>query len=300
MVVYNILTIGLNLFMIVKAHKKNYDMKTLLIASMGVGNILQSSTGYTLQIFIAEKVFHKQSNWMLCEATSAIICFFSFSMINHITALTVERLLRFLNPNLSNKISEKKHIIIIMIYAVSTFWAAAPLVGWTEYAKFIALPNCQVKKSDGFSKFYMGSVVILEFLTPVAIMVVSWGQLRSHFKTSIRTIMKYQLSIVLARKAQVKKFDKMTIQMAALFFITWFPYAMSMILYSALDIKPSFTILLTVALIAKACALINPLIYAYYYCSKYFTFQQIFENNLVLKNWFQANKQQREQEKQKT
>ncbi|XP_066916729.1 melanopsin-B-like [Clytia hemisphaerica] len=244
-------------------------LKSAILLSMAVTDLLQCLIGYILQMVINEIV----QNDNLCITAAFCFGLCGVASINHFLVLFIERTIRITGSGpLISKLDDKKYHILAVIWAYSLFWTAAPIFGWGSYqSKIILVPNCPVRVPflSLSQELHLYGIIILVF----GVAVLSIGGLflytQSVLSRNLNSITKKseypQPHLVAPRRRQIRRFDQMTLGMSAVFFFAWIPFACIAFYYLIVKKTPHELLVLVAPVMAKSCVLINPLVYAYYY-----------------------------------
>ena len=116
-----------NGLMIYHCFRQFKTLKSAILFSMAVTDLLQCLVGYVLQMVINELV----QNDSLCITAAFSFGLCGVASINHFLVLFIERTIRITGSRpLVSKLDDKKYLIIAVIWAYSLFWTIAPIFGW--------------------------------------------------------------------------------------------------------------------------------------------------------------------------
>ncbi|KAK2588365.1 hypothetical protein KPH14_004379 [Odynerus spinipes] len=180
-----------------------------------------------------------------------------FASIGNLTVMAVERWLLVTRPMKALSIRHAIFLaIVVWIYALSL--SLPPILGWGSYGPEAGNVSCSVSwevhdtatKSDS----YIGFLFTLGLVLPVVVIVASYFAI----VTTTRRVKRRAGS----RGNREAKVTRMVALMISAFLIAWLPYAALALAAQYFDAKPSPSVAVLPALLAKSSICYNPIIYA--------------------------------------
>lgn len=180
-----------------------------------------------------------------------------FASIGNLTVMAVERWLLVARPMQALSI---RHAVIlasfVWIYALCL--SLPPLFGWGSYGPEAGNVSCSVswEVHDPVTKSeaYIGFLFVLGLIVPVFTIVSSYVAI-------ILTLKKVRKRAGASGRREAK-ITKMVALMITAFLLAWSPYAALAIAAQYFNAKPSATVAVLPALLAKSSICYNPIIYA--------------------------------------
>ncbi|XP_033336396.1 rhodopsin [Megalopta genalis] len=186
-------------------------------------------------------------------------CFMStlgFASIGNLTVMAVERWLLVVKP--TKVLSIRTAIILgflVWIYALCL--SLPPLVGWGSYGPEAGNVSCsvswEVHDEVTRSGSYIGYIFTVGLVIPVIIISASYLAIIA----KLRKVRKRAG----ARGRREAKITKMIALMIIAFLVAWLPYATLALAAQYFDVKPSASLAVLPALLAKSSICYNPIIY---------------------------------------
>ncbi|KAF7405478.1 hypothetical protein HZH66_004384 [Vespula vulgaris] len=180
-----------------------------------------------------------------------------FASIGNLTVMAVERWLLITRPMKALSIRHAMFLAFaVWMYALSL--SLPPLFGWGSYGPEAGNVSCSVSweihDSATNSDSYIGFLFALGLVLPVIIIVTSYFAIVT---TTIRVKKKAG-----ARGRREAKVTRMVALMISAFLIAWSPYAALALAAQYFNAKPSPSVAVLPALLAKSSICYNPIIYA--------------------------------------
>ncbi|XP_043519454.1 pinopsin-like [Frieseomelitta varia] len=180
-----------------------------------------------------------------------------FASIGNLTVMAVERWLLVVRPMKALSIRHAKILgFFVWIYALCL--SLPPLFGWGSYSPEAGNVSCSVswEVHDPVTKSesYIGFLFILGLLVPVLVISGSYAAI-------ILTLRRVRKRAGASGRREAK-ITKMVALMITAFLIAWSPYAALAIAAQYFDVKPSASVAVLPALLAKSSICYNPIIYA--------------------------------------
>ncbi|XP_006618813.1 rhodopsin-like isoform X1 [Apis dorsata] len=180
-----------------------------------------------------------------------------FASIGNLTVMAVERWLLVARPMQALSI---RHAVIlasfVWIYALCL--SLPPLFGWGSYGPEAGNVSCSVswELHDPVTKSetYIGFLFVFGLIVPVLTIVSSYVAI-------ILTLKKVRKRAGASGRRETK-ITKMVALMITAFLLAWSPYAALAIAAQYFNAKPSATVAMLPALLAKSSICYNPIIYA--------------------------------------
>ncbi|NP_001035057.1 pteropsin [Apis mellifera] len=180
-----------------------------------------------------------------------------FASIGNLTVMAVERWLLVARPMQALSI---RHAVIlasfVWIYALSL--SLPPLFGWGSYGPEAGNVSCsvswEVHDPVTNSDTYIGFLFVLGLIVPVFTIVSSYAAI-------VLTLKKVRKRAGASGRREAK-ITKMVALMITAFLLAWSPYAALAIAAQYFNAKPSATVAVLPALLAKSSICYNPIIYA--------------------------------------
>ena len=267
LIVYISVGSSTNLVLLYHCLHQKRDLKMTILLSMAIADLIQSVFGYTLQLVIIEV----KSNDLLCSSAAFHMTLLGLVSILHFVMLFVERTIRITsNRSQSQPYDDKRYLIMVGVWLYAFFWALAPLLGWGTYLSEVAIVySCQVRvlQLGFFDKLYFYGLITFVFGMSVLAIVVLFLLTKIKMKKNLTKLIItcVQPELVDKRRCQMHRFDRMTLTMTLIFFVSWTPFACSALYHLITGQKWSELVTLGAPLMAKSCVLFNPFVYAYYY-----------------------------------
>ncbi|KAK9309132.1 hypothetical protein QLX08_001091 [Tetragonisca angustula] len=180
-----------------------------------------------------------------------------FASIGNLTVMAVERWLLVVRPMKALSIRHAKILgFFVWIYALCL--SLPPLFGWGSYSPEAGNVSCSVswEVHDPVTKSesYIGFLFILGLLVPVLVISGSYAAI-------ILTLRRARKRAGASGRREAK-ITKMVALMITAFLLAWSPYAALAIAAQYFDVKPSASVAVLPALLAKSSICYNPIIYA--------------------------------------
>ncbi|XP_076172561.1 pinopsin isoform X3 [Ptiloglossa arizonensis] len=180
-----------------------------------------------------------------------------FASIGNLTVMAVERWLLVARP--MKTLSIRKTLLLgsfVWVYALCL--SVPPFLGWGSYGPEAGNVSCSVSwevhdpatRSDS----YIGFLFAFGLVIPVSVISISYASIL----LTLRKVRKRAGS----RGRLEAKITKMVALMIAAFLLAWSPYAALAIAAQYFDAKPSASVAVLPALLAKSSICYNPIIYA--------------------------------------
>ncbi|KAK1133278.1 hypothetical protein K0M31_011094 [Melipona bicolor] len=180
-----------------------------------------------------------------------------FASIGNLTVMAVERWLLVVRPMKALSIRHAKILgFFVWIYALCL--SLPPLFGWGSYSPEAGNVSCSVswEVHDPVTKSesYIGFLFILGLIIPVLVISSSYAAI-------ILTLRRVRKRAGASGRREAK-ITKMVALMITAFLLAWSPYAALAIAAQYFDVKPSASVAVLPALLAKSSICYNPIIYA--------------------------------------
>ncbi|CAK9807078.1 RHO [Anthophora plagiata] len=180
-----------------------------------------------------------------------------FASIGNLTVMAVERWLLVARPMKALSIRHAMILgFVVWIYALCL--SLPPLIGWGSYGPEAGNVSCSVswEVHDPVTKSesYIGFLFIFGLVVPV--LVIS-----SSYVAIILTLKKVRKRAGASGRREAK-ITKMVALMITAFLLAWSPYAALALAAQYFDAKPSASVAVLPALLAKSSICYNPIIYA--------------------------------------
>ncbi|XP_076395609.1 green-sensitive opsin isoform X2 [Megachile rotundata] len=180
-----------------------------------------------------------------------------FASIGNLTVMAVERWLLVAKP--MNALSIRHAVILgffVWVYALCL--SVPPLFGWGSYGPEAGNVSCSVSweihdpvtKSDS----YIGFIFTFGLVIPVLVITTSYVAI-------VLTLRKVRKRAGASGRREAK-ITKMVALMITAFLLAWSPYAALALAAQYFDAKPSASVAVLPALLAKSSICYNPIIYA--------------------------------------
>ncbi|XP_060813445.1 green-sensitive opsin-like isoform X1 [Bombus pascuorum] len=195
--------------------------------------------------------------YKMCLCYAWFMSTLGFASIGNLTVMAVERWLLVARPMKALSIRYAITLgIFVWIYALCL--SLPPLFGWGSYGPEAGNVSCSVSwevhdpltKSDS----YIGFIFVFGLIIPV--LVIS-----SSYVAIIVTLRKVRKRAGASGRREAK-ITKMVALMITAFLLAWSPYAALAIAAQYFDAKPSASVAVLPALLAKSSICYNPIIYA--------------------------------------
>ncbi len=268
-----VLSVPLNIGVVIhciSSRSRVTNARLVLVASMAISDILQSTIGYVFQyiVIISDKI-----PYSFCRVSSFSVTFLALVSMHHITALAVDCYLFICKPMLANKNPTLPKKLKILFTVTAWFyplvWAVVPLIGWQGYSA-VRGGNCIFEWSpeQHYRRVYIICLFIFCFLIPLLVIITCFTLI----KISLYRMRQYTTERLGSKSNAVrndrkteKKYMNMGIIIAAVYLVVWAPYAIVSILTMA-----GYTIVREVngkmvediaSVLAKSSTIFNPFIY---------------------------------------
>ncbi|XP_046815812.1 parapinopsin-like isoform X2 [Vespa crabro] len=234
-------------FIIVKDAQSLWTPVNVILFNMVVGDFIVAALGNPLAMISAIN-----GGWYAWFMSTL-----GFASIGNLTVMAVERWLLITRPMKALSIRHAMFLAFaVWIYALSL--SLPPLFGWGSYGPEAGNVSCsvswEVHDSATNSDSYIGFLFILGLVLPVVVIVTSYFAIVT---TTIRVKKKAG-----ARGRREAKVTKMVALMISTFLIAWSPYAALALAAQYFNVKPSPSVAVLPALLAKSSICYNPIIYA--------------------------------------
>ncbi|XP_046815811.1 pinopsin-like isoform X1 [Vespa crabro] len=243
-------------FIIVKDAQSLWTPVNVILFNMVVGDFIVAALGNPLAMISAIN-----GGWYwdynMCLWYAWFMSTLGFASIGNLTVMAVERWLLITRPMKALSIRHAMFLAFaVWIYALSL--SLPPLFGWGSYGPEAGNVSCsvswEVHDSATNSDSYIGFLFILGLVLPVVVIVTSYFAIVT---TTIRVKKKAG-----ARGRREAKVTKMVALMISTFLIAWSPYAALALAAQYFNVKPSPSVAVLPALLAKSSICYNPIIYA--------------------------------------
>ncbi|CAL7939521.1 unnamed protein product [Xylocopa violacea] len=180
-----------------------------------------------------------------------------FASIGNLTVMAVERWLLVAKPMKAMSI---RHAVILgfLVWIYALCLSLPPLFGWGSYGPEAANVSCsvswEVHDPNTKSESYIGFLFILGLVVPVLVIVSSYTAI-------LRTLRRVSKRAGASGRRETK-ITKMVALMITAFLLAWSPYAALALAAQYFDVKPSASLAVLPALLAKSSICYNPIIYA--------------------------------------
>ncbi len=244
--------------------------RLVLIASMGVSDILQASIGYLFQ-YLA--IVTTQMSHFLCKVSSFSITFLALVSMNHITALAIDCYLHICQPWLKDRYPTlpKKLLVLFLVasWLYSFAWSVVPLIGWRGYTA-IKSGNCMFRWSpeQNNRRVYIICLFVFCFLIPVLLIITCFTLIQITLY-KMRKYAAQQLgsrsNAVQDNKKSERKHLTLSLVITAVYLVVWAPYAVISIAelagYDILKASHGKMAQDIASILAKSSTIFNPFIY---------------------------------------
>ncbi|XP_047345879.1 pinopsin-like [Vespa velutina] len=243
-------------FIIIKDAQSLWTPVNVILFNMVVGDFIVAALGNPLAMISAIN-----GGWYwdynMCLWYAWFMSTLGFASIGNLTVMAVERWLLITRPMKALSIRHAMFLAFaVWIYALSL--SLPPLFGWGSYGPEAGNVSCsvswEVHDSATNSDSYIGFLFILGLVLPVIVIVTSYFAI---VITTIRVKKKTG-----ARGRREAKVTKMVALMISTFLIAWSPYAALALAAQYFNVKPSPSVAVLPALLAKSSICYNPIIYA--------------------------------------
>lgn len=264
-----VLSILLNLLVVVVlltkcSHVNHLDM---LMVSLAISDILQSVTGYPVEIYslINTTIIDQLS----CKVAGFSITFLALVSISHLAGISIERAILLTFPWKAREWFANRWVslyIIIPSWLYGFLWALFPLLGWSSYKReFNANHRCSIdlETPSNNSRTYAICLMCFCFLIPIVCIAVSSGfTLRElkRMRTQVGVLGINENQVVLRRKREVKH-TVMALVLISTFIVAWSPYSACVFALTTKG-KVEESLLTFSAIFAKTSTLYNPIVYS--------------------------------------
>ncbi|KAF7410486.1 hypothetical protein HZH68_004867 [Vespula germanica] len=243
-------------FIIVKDAQSLWTPVNVILFNMVVGDFMVAALGNPLAMISAIN-----GGWYwgynMCLWYAWFMSTLGFASIGNLTVMAVERWLLITRPMKALSIRHAMFLAFaVWMYALSL--SLPPLFGWGSYGPEAGNVSCsvswEVHDSATNSDSYIGFLFALGLVLPVVIIVTSYFAIVT---TTIRVKKKAG-----ARGRREAKVTRMVALMISAFLIAWSPYAALALAAQYFNAKPSPSVAVLPALLAKSSICYNPIIYA--------------------------------------
>ncbi|XP_043665375.1 rhodopsin-like [Vespula pensylvanica] len=243
-------------FIIVKDAQSLWTPVNVILFNMVVGDFMVAALGNPLAMISAIT-----GGWYwgynMCLWYAWFMSTLGFASIGNLTVMAVERWLLITRPMKALSIRHAMFLAFaVWMYALSL--SLPPLFGWGSYGPEAGNVSCsvswEVHDSATNSDSYIGFLFALGLVLPVVIIVTSYFAIVT---TTIRVKKKAG-----ARGRREAKVTRMVALMISAFLIAWSPYAALALAAQYFNAKPSPSVAVLPALLAKSSICYNPIIYA--------------------------------------
>ncbi|KAL2739246.1 pinopsin-like isoform X1 [Vespula maculifrons] len=240
-------------FIIVKDAQSLWTPVNVILFNMVVGDFMVAALGNPLAMISAITGGWYWGYNMYAWFMSTL----GFASIGNLTVMAVERWLLITRPMKALSIRHAMFLAFaVWMYALSL--SLPPLFGWGSYGPEAGNVSCSVSweihDSATNSDSYIGFLFALGLVLPVIIIVTSYFAIVT---TTIRVKKKAG-----ARGRREAKVTRMVALMISAFLIAWSPYAALALAAQYFNAKPSPSVAVLPALLAKSSICYNPIIYA--------------------------------------
>ncbi|XP_014598495.1 PREDICTED: pinopsin-like [Polistes canadensis] len=241
---------------IVKDAQSLWTPVNVILFNLVVGDFLVAALGNPLAMTSAIT-----SGWYwgydMCLWYAWFMSTLGFASIGNLTVMAVERWLLITRPMKALSIRHAVFLAFaVWVYALSL--SLPPLFGWGSYGPEAGNVSCsvswEVHDSATNSDSYIAFLFTLGLVLPVVIIVTSYFAILT---TTIKVERKAG-----ARGRREAKVTRMVALMISAFLIAWSPYAALALAAQYFNAKPSPSVAVLPALLAKSSICYNPIIYA--------------------------------------
>lgn len=209
-----------------------------------------------------------------CKFYGFIGGLFGLMSINTLTAISFDRYLNIANPLLAakNMTRRKAFKMIVVVWAWSLLWSVPPIFGWGAYVPEGFQTSCTFDylSTEHHTRSYIFGLYIGGFVVPLVIIVVCYvlivKAIRKHVKEMDKVV--HSLNVDLQHKQEKAsteiKVAKIAMKIITLYILSWSPYATVALIG---QFGPAEWVSPVVSeipvMFAKACAMHNPIVYAF-------------------------------------
>ncbi|XP_035729999.1 rhodopsin-like isoform X2 [Vespa mandarinia] len=258
-------------FIIVKDAQSLWTPVNVILFNMVVGDFIVAALGNPLAMISAIN-----GGWYAWFMSTL-----GFASIGNLTVMAVERWLLITRPMKALSIRHAMFLAFaVWIYALSL--SLPPLFGWGSYGPEAGNVSCsvswEVHDSATNSDSYIGFLFILGLVLPVVVIVTSYFAIvittirvkrKAGKKDYTRDLSAFIFRFFFffrtcagTRGRREAKVTKMVALMISTFLIAWSPYAALALAAQYFNVKPSPSVAVLPALLAKSSICYNPIIYA--------------------------------------
>lgn len=269
-----ILSISLNVLLLVTLLKqrKIKQTKNIILINLSISSLLQGVIAYPIELYTI--VIDESIESLHCISSAVLVFGLSLVAIWSLTLLSIERLLSVKYPFLKERllIHNKKwfYLAVIFTWVISAFWSLIPLLGWSSYTLELQTAhrcNIDLKSNSINNTSYTYMLLFTCYVTPVAIMVYCFYQVKNEFKEMLQKArrtsgLKSRLSIAIDKTEKTQ--TKLVFLMIIAFLLAWTPYAIIVFILQFFKHLPNLLYNIS-ALLAKTSTFYNALIYGFVY-----------------------------------
>ena len=240
------------------------DLVQLLIVSISICDIIQSLLGFIPECIAIYKEWVISEEDIICVISSSIVFSCAIVVINHLSCLSVIRMLAVRSPIKYRVLVPDKKFktsIIIYCYIYGIIWPCLPFAGWSKYSVDLDKRRCsldwQLEAPNSLS--YILSVVIFCYVFPVFIAFISTYLAISKLFARKKSEIRKGASLTSRNRIQVIEsgYTRLILTMNFLFILSWMPYAISSLI-TLFGVLPPKTVMTVSAMCAKLSSVLNP------------------------------------------
>lgn len=275
-IIFIIVTSAIPNILIIVALSRNYHQRKyrdyVLLSACSCDLIRMLISGSLIANGLLKHRF--ESSYEICVLEACSIRFFEFSSICHIIVLALDRYLCSMKQKYALELYLRKSYVplsLCSIYLYAFAWALLPVLGLGKYGLQGGNVKCGlISSEDGYSKIYMGLVLLLMYLFPTAfatfvaakiIKRVKSNKISCTSKTSRVTAISGEFAFVTEDKEQ----SFLVLATTITFVITWLPYDLSLTGEIFSESTANEYVEVTTTVIGQFSALIMPLVYLIFY-----------------------------------
>ncbi|XP_065672334.1 opsin-3-like [Hydra vulgaris] len=240
---------------------KKKEITHLLIVSISITNLLETTIGLTPQLLMANEFSLERTP--LCIVSGFAVLSFAITNITQLTILSFIRTvaikypLQFLRYN---KMFWCRATLILVCYANGFFWAILPIIGWSKYELDLDKKRCSLNwrltKLNSFS-YILSIFICCNILPGIAIALTLYFSKKTIYRRRGRKICQSRETGFLE-----KEYLRVCLLSTITFFFFWSFYALFSVL-TLLKIVIPTNLATTSALFAKLSTISNVLINCY-------------------------------------
>ena len=243
---------------VVRQRERGKKFVHVLMASLFVSNLFMAGLGYPIGILSMNNIhFHVLLSHPYCQFSAYVVFASAVVSITHIVILSIHRYIQFSKPVLSQALNQKIKpalIIIFITWIVGFSCTALPLLGWGRFTVSAYTCSLDFRQRTLSSYTYFAYCVLMFYVIPLLVLI------RTRFKITVRHASSFNR---LPMRIQ-KRYANMEAAMFVGFLVCWTPYAMvAMVMIGSIEIPEQIEQIC--AVFAKSSALINSLIYCFFY-----------------------------------